>query len=121
MKAKLIVKFICVELIFVVILLCFTGCNGQNYGYNYEKTTNEEQSYLIAVVLDLDAEESQVNERDIVTYVLNINSKKIHKTTCGTGDLILPENRKIFKGEIMDLFEQGYTKCGNCFRSESDK
>lgn len=121
MKAKLIVKFICVELIFVVILLCFTGCNGQNYGYNYEKTTNEEQRCLITVVLDLDAEESQVNERDIVTYVLNINSKKIHKTTCGTGDLILPENKEIFKGEIEVLFEQGYTKCGNCFRGESDK
>lgn len=52
------------------------------------------------------------------TYVLNIKSQKTHKTTCGTGDLILPENRKIYKGNIDDLLEDGYTKCGNCFRGE---
>ena len=49
-------------------------------------------------------------------YVLNTNSKKIHKTTCGTGDLILPENRAIFEGDIDELYDRGYTKCGNCFK-----
>lgn len=49
-------------------------------------------------------------------YVLNIRSKKIHKTTCGTGDLILPENREVYEGDIEDLYKMGYTQCGNCFK-----
>ena len=49
-------------------------------------------------------------------YVLNMKSKKIHKTTCGTGDLILPENRCFYTGDIQSLLKQGYTQCGNCFK-----
>ena len=49
-------------------------------------------------------------------YVLNIRSKKIHKTTCGTGGLILPENRDVYEGDIEDLYKMGYTQCGNCFK-----
>ena len=56
------------------------------------------------------------SEREEVTYVINKRSKKIHKTTCGTGDLILPENRAIFEGDIDELYDRGYTKCGNCFK-----
>ncbi len=49
-------------------------------------------------------------------FVLNIRSKKIHKTTCGTGDLILPENRDVYEGDIEELYKMGYTQCGNCFK-----
>ncbi len=62
--------------------------------------------------------ESVTCEKEISTYILNVNSKKIHKVTCGTGDLMLPENRKTYKGDIYDLLKDGYTKCGNCFRGE---
>lgn len=55
-------------------------------------------------------------EKEIATYILNVKSKKIHKVTCGTGNLMLPENRKTYEGDIVDLFDQGYTKCGNCFK-----
>ncbi len=55
-------------------------------------------------------------ERKNTKYILNIRSKKIHKTTCRTGDLILPENREIYVGYIEDLYEKGYTECGNCFK-----
>ena len=58
------------------------------------------------------ADEVQLTER----YVLNTNSKKIHKTTCGTGDNIAPRNREEYRGSIEKLKEKGYTLCGNCFR-----
>ena len=51
------------------------------------------------------------------TYVLNKRSKKIHKLDCGTGDLIDPKNRSTYTGSIDDLLQNGYTTCGNCFRS----
>ena len=56
------------------------------------------------------------SEKEITTYILNVKSKKIHKVSCGTGDLISSENRRAFEGEIEDLFGQGYTTCGNCFK-----
>ena len=56
------------------------------------------------------------NEKSqIYSYVINTNSKKIHKKTCGTGARIKSENRKEYQGDISYLIEQGYTVCGNCF------
>ena len=49
-------------------------------------------------------------------YILNVNSKKIHKVTCGTATLILEKNKREYKGDISMLYYKGYTTCGNCFR-----
>lgn len=48
-------------------------------------------------------------------YILNVKSKKIHHSDCGTAARISQENRQIYKGDIEELFEIRYTKCGNCF------
>ena len=81
-------QFIC--LIFVIIFLFFSaGC---------EK--------------DKEAAESQ----PAYSYVLNTNSKKIHKTSCGTGARIKASNRKEYRGNLSDLMNDGYTTCGNCFK-----
>ncbi len=57
----------------------------------------------------------QNSYQETETYILNTNSKKIHKISCGTARLIKTENREEYKGDICDLFEIGYSKCGNCF------
>ena len=49
------------------------------------------------------------------TYILNTRSKKIHKSSCGTAALIKPENREEYHGNVQDMLNQGYSKCGNCF------
>ena len=54
-------------------------------------------------------------EERVEEYILNIDSKKIHRTTCGTGARIKQENRRRYEGDLEDLFEKGYTECGNCF------
>lgn len=94
-------------LIFILILFVFACCDKKEISYqnDFVETVEKEQS-----------SESVTCEKEVTTYILNLNSKKIHKVTCGTGDLMLPENRKVYKGDIEDLFDQGYTLCGNCFK-----
>ncbi len=48
-------------------------------------------------------------------YILNTNSKKIHKENCSSVKDISPKNKKNYKGSLSDLFSQGYQKCKNCF------
>ena len=61
-------------------------------------------------------EKAEKEEREEEAFILNVRSKKIHKLTCGTASLILPENREDYTGRIEELYEIGYTQCGNCFK-----
>ena len=79
------------------------------YCYNWQ------ESEKIGSEIDIESTEA---EQKGDTYILNTSSMKIHKTTCGTGKLMLPENRRVYVGDIEDLLINGYTKCGNCFRKE---
>ncbi len=47
-------------------------------------------------------------------YVLNENSKKIHRPDCSAVDSIAPENRTDSTRTYEELIEQGYTPCGIC-------
>ena len=49
------------------------------------------------------------------TYVLNTNSKKIHKPHCASVGDISPKNRKDYKGAVDSLLSQGYETCKSCF------
>lgn len=61
-------------------------------------------------------EKAEKEEKEEEEFILNVRSKKIHKLTCGTASLILPENREDYTGRIEELYEIGYTQCGNCFK-----
>ncbi len=54
------------------------------------------------------------NEGNIVTYVLNTNTKKFHKTTCSSAKNIAPINRKDYTGTRDALIHDGYSACGVC-------
>lgn len=58
-----------------------------------------------------DKEEAPAEKCD---YVLNTNSKKIHKPDCSSASKISASNRQEYNGYIEDLLKDGYTKCGNC-------
>jgi DNA-entry nuclease len=60
---------------------------------------------------DKDHEDNVVGE---CKYVLNTNSKKIHKPTCGNVKTISEKNRKETDKSIEELLEEGYTKGGCC-------
>lgn len=48
-------------------------------------------------------------------YVLNTNSKKIHKPHCSSVSDMSPKNRKDYEGSTDPLLAQGYEKCKACF------
>ncbi len=48
------------------------------------------------------------------TYILNTNSKKIHRSTCSSVSDIKAGNRREYSGNIATLEEQGYEGCKRC-------
>ena len=56
-------------------------------------------------------------QQNVITgqYVLNTNTKKIHKTHCHHINKMNEANKKSYSGSIDDLYSQGYTTCGTCF------
>ena len=52
----------------------------------------------------------------ITLYVLNVESKKIHYSTCYHAEKLSAEKREEYTGDISELLENGYTTCGTCFK-----
>lgn len=52
---------------------------------------------------------------DPIYFVLNIGTKKIHRHDCGSIKTVDSENKLGVWGSLDAYYEQGYTKCGNCF------
>lgn len=48
------------------------------------------------------------------TYVLNVNSKKFHKSSCGSVDNIKDSNKKVSTDSRDTLINQGYSPCKAC-------
>ena len=46
--------------------------------------------------------------------MLNTNTKKFHKPTCGSAIDMKEENKEEYTGSRELLIEQGYVPCGNC-------
>lgn len=51
---------------------------------------------------------------EIVTYILNTNSKKFHLPDCSGVSNISEANRQTFTGTRAELTAQGYAPCGTC-------
>ena len=111
---KLVINGISFLLIFTFCLYFFVGCRV----IDKSNIQISEKEFVEAIEEETLKSDISDNESIYRTYILNINSKKIHKKSCGTGKTILPENRKTYKGEIEYLYQQGYTKCKNCFRGD---
>lgn len=110
MKQNQILKIISFLVLFCFFVSCFIGCR-------YQAEQPLDDGVITAEPAETEDKATQKPTQDVMPkYILNTRSKKIHKTSCETGDLILPENRKEYTGDIEELFRLGYTKCGNCFR-----
>lgn len=55
-----------------------------------------------------------VEEAKTNSYVLNTNTKKVHKPSCSSVDTIKDGNRQDYEGTLAELEAQGYTACGRC-------
>lgn len=60
-------------------------------------------------------EETTVPSDEPADFVLNTNSKKVHKPTCSSVAQISEHNRKEVHKSLDELLGEGYACCGSCF------
>lgn len=61
-------------------------------------------------------ENNTEKDTDRQNYVLNINSKKIHKENCIYVKDISAKNKKVYIGLLEDLIKENYETCKSCFK-----
>ncbi len=54
-------------------------------------------------------------QQQTASFVLNTNTKRIHRPDCRSVNSIKAENRRDFNGTLSELQAMGYSTCGNCF------
>lgn len=64
---------------------------------------------------DLVTDAADPVDTDDITYVLNTSTQKIHHPNCKSVVKIKPENYATTDKSLEELFDEGYTKCGNCW------
>ena len=47
-------------------------------------------------------------------YVLNRNTKKFHKPTCGSVKQMKEKNRQVYEGTREEIIQRGYAPCKHC-------
>lgn len=80
----------------------YVTSDGQDYTVTTEGETNS------------DVEDSNVEQSEEVTYVLNNNSKKFHRPDCAAINKIADHNKEYSYDSREELIEQGYDPCGLC-------
>ena len=70
---------------------------------------------MVEEILETQPEEAILQE-DLpeVTYILNTNSRKFHKPSCWSVELMKPENAQETSVSREEVMEMNYTPCGNC-------
>lgn len=76
-----------------------------------ESETSENTEISNKSSLDKNSE-TEITESE--TYIINSNSKKIHRETCSQVSKISEENKETYVGDIQSLINIGYTTCGIC-------
>lgn len=54
-------------------------------------------------------------EVQTLSFILNTNTKKAHRTSCASAATIAEKNRKEYTGTTSSVESMGYTLCKNCF------
>ena len=93
---------------------------GKSWSAGSSVTTTKKQTVVQTTEKQVATTKKQVEttkQQNVITgqYVLNINTKKIHKTHCHHINKMNEANKKSYSGSIDDLYSQGYTTCGTCF------
>lgn len=82
-----------------------------------ETTTNKNEHTTKESTTKSDNQEKTEDKNNKKTYVLNINSKKIHLPECSFVNRTKEENKKtieLTERELQEYLENGYTLCKTC-------
>ncbi len=88
---------------------------GRSWAAESNKETTKK---VVAVPVETTKKQIETTKKNnVVTsqYILNTNTKKIHKAQCHHINKMNEANKKSYSGSIDDLYSQGYTTCGTCF------
>lgn len=91
-------------------------CYNVQPGVGIDYSTGESWSNPVTTEATTESVDT-TQQQNVVTaqYLLNTNTKKIHKTHCHHIKKMNEENKKLYSGSLDDLYSQGYTTCGTCF------
>lgn len=87
-----------------------TVADGKSYTYTVRAYSGNYNSYYNTKGLSV-----KTPVKEIVSYILNTETLKIHNTGCWHIDQMNEENKQSYSGNLNDLYDQGYTTCGTCF------
>ncbi|MBQ5320444.1 MAG: DNA/RNA non-specific endonuclease [Oscillospiraceae bacterium] len=91
------------------------GISFNVYCYNVQPGVNIDYKTGESSLGEINNENSsQMNDNE--KYVLNTNSKKIHKPSCSSVSKIADSNKQETTENIDNLLSAGYSKCGSCFK-----
>lgn len=65
-------------------------------------------------VPDLPQDETGQEQAEAGDYVLNLNSRRIHRPDCSGVATMSPKNKQATTESMSSLLERGYTPCGQC-------
>lgn len=95
--------------------VCFNVfCYNVEPGVAFDYATGENWQDGTPPIKDSNAENTKPTEKEMDTFILNVNSKKFHKEGCSNADKISEKNKEVFTGYRSDLIDDGYTPCGTC-------
>ena len=102
-------------LLLVIIAASLTGCDN-NLSKTYVKSGEMVISSAGKILPKEVYPEEEVLPKDPpeITYILNTNSRKFHKPSCRSVELMKPENAQETSASRDEVLEMGYTPCGNC-------
>ena len=90
------------------------GISFNVYCYNVQPGINIDYKTGESSLGEINNDNSSKTE-DSEKYVLNTNSKKIHKPSCSSVSKIADSNKQETTENIDNLLSAGYSKCGSCF------
>lgn len=91
--------------------------HGKGVSYNvyvYNIQPGVEIDYATGESRQAASSNSETEDPDGASYVLNTNTKKFHLPSCGSAQNMRQENREDFTGDREKLIQDGYQPCGSC-------
>ena len=82
-----------------------SGCTGQETGLENDITTEQ---------LEIADDDSDRRNKTAQTYILNTNTKKIHRSTCSSVSQMKETNKQTYEGTVEELENMGYAPCKKC-------
>ena len=82
-----------------------SGCTGQGTGLENDITTEQ---------LEIADDDSDCRNKTAQTYILNTNTKKIHRPTCSSVSQMKESNKQTYEGTVEELENMGYAPCKKC-------